>query len=63
MVSVVIALKQNSTALGCNSVCTANHQIMLGTVNERVVVPNYITFGGSINDVPRTTLSYINNVS
>jgi microcystin-dependent protein len=36
---------------------------MLGTVNETVVVPNDITFGGSINEVPRTTLSYIKNLS
>ena len=36
---------------------------MLGTVQEIVVVPNDITFGGSINEVTRTTLSYIKNVS
>ena len=52
-----------STALGYNSTCTANHQIMLGTVQETVVVPNDITFAGSINEVPRTKLSYIKNVS
>ena len=52
-----------STALGFNSTCTANHQIMLGTVQETVIVPNDITFGGSINEVPRSKLSYIKNVS
>jgi microcystin-dependent protein len=52
-----------SSALGYSSTNTASHQIMLGTVNETVVVPNDITFGGSINEVPRTTLSYIKNLS
>ena len=52
-----------STALGYSATNTASHQIMLGTVNETVVVPNDITFGGSINEVPRTTLSYIKNLS
>ena len=36
---------------------------MLGTINEKVVIPNDITFGGSLNEVTRTTLSYIKNVS
>ena len=36
---------------------------MLGTVNERVVLPNDITFGGSIIEVTRTVLLYIKNVS
>ena len=52
-----------STAIGQSATNTADRQIMLGTVNETVVVPNDITFGGSINEVPRTTLSYIKNVS
>jgi microcystin-dependent protein len=52
-----------STALGYSATNTASNQIMLGTVNERVVVPNDITFNGSINDVTRTVLSYIKNVS
>jgi microcystin-dependent protein len=52
-----------STALGYSATNTASHQIMLGTLNETVVVPNDITFGGSINEIPRTTLSYIKNVS
>ena len=52
-----------STAIGSNSTCTADRQIMLGTVQETVIVPNNISFSGSLNEVSKTTLSYIKNVS
>jgi microcystin-dependent protein len=52
-----------STALGCNSACTADHQIMLGTVQETVVVPNNLQVNGSINTVSKTVFGYLANVS
>jgi len=52
-----------STALGCNAVCTADHQIMLGTSQETVVIPNNLQVSGSINNVSKTVFGYIGNVS
>ena len=37
----------NSTCLGFGSTISANNQIMLGTMNENVVIPNTLTFGSS----------------
>jgi len=50
-----------STALGCNAVCTADHQIMLGTVQETVMVPNNLQVNGSINTVSKTVFGYLAN--
>jgi len=52
-----------STALGYSSVCTADHQIMLGTTQETVVVPNNLQVSGSINNVSKTVFGYLANVS
>jgi hypothetical protein len=38
-----------STAIGSNSVCTAEHQIALGTVNETVFIPGKTTMEGDMN--------------
>nr|WPF46681.1 MAG: hypothetical protein [Lake Baikal virophage 9] len=38
-----------STSLGYNSACTSDHQIMLGTANETVYVPNKLTVVGFVN--------------
>lgn len=58
-----------STALGCNSKCTSQYQIMLGSINDDVVVPNTmtitkkVTFLDYINDVSASTFSYLKNVT
>ena len=39
-----ISTVNNSTAIGANAKITDNHQIMLGTENEYVQIPNYIKF-------------------
>jgi hypothetical protein len=41
-----------STAIGYDAVCTENHQIVLGTLQESVVIPGTLTFGTLIvNDL------------
>ena len=40
-----------STAIGSNSTCTADRQIMLGTVQETVNVPGNLSVTGSINNI------------
>ena len=52
-----------STSIGSNSVCTADHQITLGTANESVNVPGNITVAGSINNISNTVFGYLSNVS
>ena len=53
-----------STALGCNSICTADHQIMLaGTANETVVAAGNLSVAGTINNISKTVLGYLSNVS
>jgi len=39
-----ITTVNNSTAIGANAKITDNHQIMLGTIDEYVQIPNYIKF-------------------
>ena len=38
-----------STSLGASSTNTANHQIMLGTTSEYVVIPNTVSIGNNYN--------------
>ena len=52
-----------STAIGSNSVCTSDHQIMLGTINESVVVAGNLSVNGSINNISNTVFGYLSNVS
>ena len=52
-----------STSLVCNGACTADHQIMLGSAQETVVVPNNLQVNGTINTVSKTVFSYLANVS
>ena len=52
-----------STAIGSNSTCTADRQIMLGTSAEAVVVPGNLSVTGSINNISQTVFGYLSNVS
>ena len=52
-----------STTIGSNIVCTADHQIMLGTVNESVVVPANLSVNGSTNIISKNVLGYLSNAS
>ena len=52
-----------STAIGSNAVCTGEHQIMLGTVQESVVVPANLSVTGTINNISNTVFGYLSNVS
>ena len=52
-----------STSIGSNSVCTADHQITLGTANESVVVPGNLSVTGSINNISKTVFGYLSNAS
>jgi hypothetical protein len=45
-----------STAIGYNATITASNQIVLGTSNERVIIPNNATMSGSLTLTSRTII-------
>jgi len=59
----------HSTALGCDSVITADNQIVLGSSADSVIIPNILTFSdgtslGSATAIPTTpTTNYFKNFS
>ena len=55
-----------STAIGYNSVCTSQNQLMLGTSSDSVVVPGNLSVTGTINNISSDIFSkiqYLNTVS
>jgi hypothetical protein len=52
-----------STAIGYNSVCTSQNQLMLGTSLDSVVVPGNLSVTGTINNISNTVFGYLSNVS
>jgi len=52
-----------STAIGCNSVCTSQYQVMLGTSSDTVVVAGKLSIIGTINNISTSTFGYLANVS
>jgi microcystin-dependent protein len=52
-----------STAIGYNSVCTSQNQLMLGTSSDSVVVPGNLSVTGSINNISSDIFSKIQYLS
>ena len=52
-----------STAIGCNAVCNAPPQIMMGTAQESVQVPGNISIIGKINNITTDTFSRVSYLS
>ena len=50
-----------STAIGYYAKCTANNQIMLGTINETVNIPGNLSFSNLINGISSTIFNNISN--
>ena len=52
-----------STAIGYNSVCTSEYQVMLGRSLDTVVVAGKLSIIGTINNISTSTFGYLSNVT